>query len=465
LEKKMPEHYESQLHSLPDPGPSSQRNKLLSGGALILLFAVFVYVWVVPLFRSTGPSLWGHYGWREIYVGIPVALATLCAIAVTLCPAKFRRPLALRLTVVSLSTTIAIFAADAVYTVGIAGVGKADYWLDKAFISRTDNIADSELGFVRKPGISWTGNPLEREAPELQLQNRTLENTRTVHYRTSENGFRNPPGQSRADIVFIGDSYTEAAQVSEEDTFVQRVGAATGLSVANLGRGAYGPQQELIVLERYGLEYQPRFVVWQLFDGNDLNDARNYLAWRESSTPYTSSYKYRYLENSLITKLLFPTAVVDPGSPTATLHYHDGTQRPLYLRYGYYPDQPIQLAVGLTETQRAIEAGYRLTESRGIRLLVLFIPTMLQVLQPFITFDSVGDRDRYLPQSSSTDDFGIKMENFCAQLGCSYINTLPALRARAMADNRYIYFPSDEHLGIQGHEVVAEAVLEWIESQ
>jgi hypothetical protein len=57
------------------------------------------------------------------------------------------------------------------------------------------------------------------------------------------------------------------------------------------------------------------------------------------------------------------------------------------------------------------------------------------------------------------------MQNFCAQVGCSYINMLSALRARAMVDNRDVYFPSDEHLGIQGHEVIAEAVVAWIDSQ
>jgi hypothetical protein len=98
-------------------------------------------------------------------------------------------------------------------------------------------------------------------------------------------------------------------------------------------------------------------------------------------------------------------------------------------------------------------------------LLVVFIPTMLQVLEPFITFDSVSDRDRYLPEGRSQDDFGNRMEAFCAQLGCSYINTLPALRARALSDNRDLYFPSDEHLDIAGHAVVANAVLTWMSAQ
>ena len=452
-------------HAISDSPRPKWLPPLLWGLILLLLWAAFVYTWIVPLFRPAGPYLWGYYGWREIYTGIPIALGALCATAIAASPTRYRRQLALGLTVVCLSTTTAIFAADAIYTIGFVGVLKPDYWLDQAFISRRHNVADSELGFVRKPGISWSGNPLEREAPELVLQNRLYEESRFVHYRTSENGFRNAPGQTRADIVFIGDSYTEGSQVSEEDTFVQRVGAAAGLKAVNLGRGAYGPQQEFTVLQRYGLGYQPRFVVWQLFDGNDLIDAGNFARWKENPAAPPTFLKYRYLGNSLITRLLFPTALVDPGVPTATLRYHDGAVRPLYLRYGYIPDQPAQNPVGLAETQRAIEAGYRLCESRGCHLLVVFIPTMLRVLEPFITFDRMTDRDRYLPAGRSEDDFGSRMADFCARLGCAYVDMFAALRSKALTENRYVYFPSDEHLGVQGHEVVAEAVLTWISSQ
>lgn len=454
-----------QPHAISSSWRSTWLRRLLWGSALLLLWAAFVYTWIVPLVRPVGPYLWGHYGWREIYTGIPVAFATLCATAIALSPARYRRPLALRLTVVWLSTTTAIFTADALYTIGVVGVGQPDYWLDQAHISRRDNVADSELGFVRKPGISWSGNPLEREAPALALQHRSHEEGRLVHYRTSENGFRNAPGQSRADIVFIGDSYTEAAQVSEEDTFVQRVGASAGLRAVNLGRGGYGPQQELIVLQRYGLAYQPRFVVWQLFDGNDLDDARNFARWKENPNPPASPLKSRYLENSLLTRLLFQTALVERGVPAATLRSHGGTLRPLYPRYGYVPDQPAQNPVGLAETQRAIEAGYRLSESRGVRLLVVFIPTMLRVLEPFITFDRLSERDRHLPAGNPEDDFGSEMADFCARLGCSYVDTFSALRSQALTDNRHVYFPSDEHLDVHGHEVVAQVVLEWIRSQ
>ena len=80
-------------------------------------------------------------------------------------------------------------------------------------------------------------------------------------------------------------------QVDEGDTFVRRVAQSTGLSAVNLARGAYGPQQELIVLKRYGLAYKPRVVVWQLFEGNDLHDAEAFAEWKQNPQQVSTSLR------------------------------------------------------------------------------------------------------------------------------------------------------------------------------
>ncbi len=81
----------------------------------------------------------------------------------------------------------------------------------------------------------------------------------------------------RADIVFNpGDSVTEAGEVDEDETFVARTGRTLGVGVLNLGVSGYGPQQELVVLKRYGLPSNPRLVVWQVTEWNDVLDAETY---------------------------------------------------------------------------------------------------------------------------------------------------------------------------------------------
>ena len=119
-------------------------------------------------------------------------------------------------------------------------------------------------------------------------------------------------------------------------------------------RGAYGPQQELLVLQRYGLAYKPRAVVWQLFAGNDLNDAEAFAEWKQNPQHGEMSFKERYFNNSLLHEWLTNTREQEYSGPTATLRYHDGTERRIRVRYPYEPDQPLTMRLGMTETLMAL---------------------------------------------------------------------------------------------------------------
>ena len=418
----------------------------------VLLAVAFIYVWILPLFRPRGDYLWGHYRLRDIYIGIPIGLAVLCTILILAVPAHRRRPLAARLVTVAIAIVSVLAASDAVYALGFMGALRSNYWLDQAHISRRHSAADAELGFVRKPFVSWRGYVSEVD--------------RIVEYRADKNGFRNSTETQREDIVFIGDSFTESATIVEESTFVQRVAQSTGLSTVNLGRGAYGPQQELVVLKRYGLPYQPRFVVWQLFEGNDLTDAEVFAEWKENPQQVNTSWKRRYLDNSLLKHWLSNTRLQKPSGPMVSLRYVDGTSRRITLRYPYEPDQPSRMPLGMAETMQAIEAGHQLCESRGIQLLVLFIPTMVRVMAPEIAFDRVEDQKRYAPELQDRgDNFSGRINELCARIGCNFVDSFDALRQAAPETNHNLYIPNDEHLDVGGHEVMTQIVERWVQSE
>lgn len=420
--------------------------------ASVLLAAAFGYVWIVPLFSPRGVYLWGHYRLKDIYLGIPLAVASVCVLLVLVAPARYRRSLSLPVTTLGIALLVALAICDAVYAFGIMGIGKPNYWLDQAHISRLYSAADPELGFVRKPAVSWQGY-----VPDAN---------RFVEYRTDKNGFRNSIELQRADIVFIGDSFTESATVGEEDTYARRVAHSTSLSAINLARGAYGPQQELIVLKRYGFSYEPRFVVWQLFEGNDLLDAEAFVEWKTNPEQIVLPLKDRYLHNSLLQQVLANTRSQEPVGPLATLSYHDGSSRRVSLRYRYEPHQPATKQTGMTETLTAIQTGQELCRSRGIQLLVVVVPTMVRVMQPYISFNNFEERRDYYPERLPGDkDFTETVEEFCSDIGCGFIDGFDVLREASASDNRGLYIPSDEHLDVRGHEVVSKVISGWIQSK
>jgi len=153
--------------------------------------------------------------------------------------------------------------------------------------------------------------------------------------------------------------------------------------------------------------------------------------------------------------------------PAVKLQQSDGTERGITLRYEYDPDAPSKNPLGFAETTQAIEAGYRLCQSQGVKLVVVFVPTMVRVMEPYVTFDRAEDKIRYLPNNvgSEKNDFSGRMAEFCRKLGCPFIDTFTALRKAAAIDNRNLYIPVDEHLDIRGHELVAQTVAEWMRSQ
>ena len=416
-----------------------------------LLIAASCYLWVLPLLRPRGDFLWGYYRVKDIYLGVPVALTLLGTIGVHASTSKYRRQVVLRLVSVLVSVIVTVLAVDVVYALIVRGALYPNFWLDQAHVPRTHNVADDELGFVRKPGVSWRGYIKEAN--------------RLVDYRTDQNGFRNSPSEHLvADVVFIGDSYTEASQVNEGDTFVRRVADATGLSVVNLGRGGYGPQQELIVLQRYGLSYKPRFVVWQLFEGNDLVDANHFAAWKNAPHRSNSTLADRYFAHSFVTRLLNKTCVADRNIRWITFHYSDGNATRIPLHYLYQPSQPSSMLVGMEETSRALGLGHRLCDSQGIHLLVLFIPTMIRVMEPYVTLERKEDEIRYLPKHAGNDknDFASRVAALCGEVGCTFVDSFAALRDAAATENRNMYIPRDEHLDVRGHEVIAQLVSDWI---
>ena len=426
----------------------SKKKAIARGLGFTLLLAVSCYLWVLPLFRPRGDFLWGYYRLKDIYLGIPVGLSLLGTIAVLASPSKSRRRVAFRLASVFVSVIATVLLIDVVYAFIVQGALQPNFWLDQAHIPRTYNISDDELGFVRKPGVSWRGFIGEAN--------------RMVDYRTDKNGFRNPSNaQATADVVFIGDSFTEAVEVSESYTFVRRVGDATGLSVVNLGRGGYGPQQQLIVLQKYGLSYKPRFVVWQLFEGNDLMDAHNFHVWKQAPLQSDSTLADRYFAHSFVSKLLAKTRVADRSTPWITFHYSDGNSSRIPLHYFYEPSQPAELPVGMEETNRTVGMVHNLCQSHRIQLMILFVPTMIRVMQRYITVERKEDEVRYFPEHSDRD-FSARLTTLCAQLGCTFVDSSAAFREAAAIDNRNLYIPRDEHLGVRGHEVVAQLVTDWI---
>jgi hypothetical protein len=405
--------------------------------------------WVVPLVRGHGPYGGGHYKLIHIALGTFAALAWLASLAVALAPARLRRPLGFRLAAVLGTVAIVVPLGDLAATLWSVRFG--NLWYYSLSFSRKDNLPDPELIWKRKPGLSWRG----RKTPDCD----------EVDYRADEHGFRNPPGIAQADIVVVGDSVTEAGEVAEEATFVRKLGASTGLTTVNLGTSGYGPQQELVVLRRFGLSYHPRLVVWQVTEWNDLQDAQMYRDRHEAVARTLPPWKVLHARHSPVVQLV--SALLPGRRPNSVVFLRsDGRVEPRAF-WPYQPDLHRRLPEGFAETTRAIEEAFTLCRSRGIDFVVLYVPSHVRVLLPSLKFKDDAERDKFCPGgvADRDGDFAHALAASCARLGCPVIDICPPLRLRAAIDNRRLYVRNDPHLDIDGHDEVQKSLVRFVETR
>jgi hypothetical protein len=424
------------------PAPSGPRPWFVA-----VLGAAVLAWWVGPLVRPTGGYA-GHYRFFDLELGLVAAVVWLGVAAVALCPGRMRRSFTIRLVTVLGAVLITAGLCDVVCVVWAARFAR--FWYHGLDYAVRDNVPDPVLIWKHRPGLAWHG----RKTPDCEA----------IDFRTDEHGFRNPPGMRRADIVFVGDSVTEAGEVAEESTFVRKTAAISGRSAVNLGVFGYGPQQELGVLERYGFGYRPRVVVWELTEWNDLIDAELYRARNDPGRWRRPSWRKLYESHSPVVGLL---ARLFPVRRHHLVHFRrsDG---PVDRRAIWpYVDLTRKHPAGLDETRRAIATAHDLCQARGIAFVVLLVPDHLRILAPYLELKSAAERTLYAPPGGlePEHDLSHAIAAFCHQRGCRLIDLAEPLRRRAAIDNRHVYVKNDTHLDRDGHDEAARALAGWLSSR
>lgn len=99
-----------------------------------------------------------------------------------------------------------------------------------------------------------------------------------VHLTTDERGFRQygNPETDKKKVFFLGDSYTQSVEVSDDKVFYKIIGDSLPIEVFAYGMAGYGQLQELMILEEFYDEIQPDILVLQVCS-NDFIDNHHKL--------------------------------------------------------------------------------------------------------------------------------------------------------------------------------------------
>jgi hypothetical protein len=321
------------------------------------------------------------------------------------------------------------------------------------------NRIDRELIHLHKPGQRMVGETAGDLVEWLGVPERHMYRVDVQYDRF---GFRNPEGIERAGVVIIGDSFVEAGLVPQADLFSSRLAGTQGVRVANLGQSGYGPQQELIVLKRFGLGLQPKVVLWLFFEGNDLLDVTRYehavRDWGRTVKENHGFISRSFTRNSLrVVRGLLQSRKEDSGEA----HRRSGRFRlrpeePLYFAY---PGVPLSKEdeVSLAKAKQVLSEAAELSLARGSRFLLVYVPIKFRVYRDFCDFPKDG-----YGRTWTLNDLPERLRQWSEAEKIPFFDLTEPLK-RAAGRGELVFFPDDGHWNSRGNQIGAEAVARLIE--
>lgn len=455
-----------------DPKPDTLRSPTARGGRwcfpgwvlALVVVALPVAGWFLPG-QKPGAVL-GRLSYLQFWTATLLTGVALSLVTVLLVSRTRRRRVAFQMCALWLGILVAsVLAECAAWFLPVRDLMDNPWYL----LAPGGTSPSKRLPFERPAHLSWTG--LSRG--DLALLNGDNDPyAREVSFKTDGEGFRNPKVLQEADIVIIGDSYTEAGNVPEAEIYPTLVGKKLRLVVDNLGRAGYTTPTELIVLKRYGLKCSPKLVIWQLAEANDLVEVLTYQHWvargrrryfaarlgpeqRRRLAWQRRSPTYRVF--SLLRK---PT--LNPRLFSGNFQGSEDHEQPVRFLYSSGLDKAAVGNPGWGGLTNALAKGIELCRSNQIQVLVVLIPDKFRVLRDCTRFTpALARKLAQLPGLTAKPSFGTMVEAFCAAQQVPFVDATKRLQRQA-EQGELVYRAFDTHLSAAGHRAVADLIVETV---
>ena len=245
--------------------------------------------------------------------------------------------------------------------------------------------------------------------------------------------------------VAVGDSFTFGAGVEAEEAWPEQLSRLAGRNFANLGVGAYGPQQYTSVLKRYGLALKPELVLYATYLGNDLRDAALFVKWQQEGGADKERFVERFVAESrrFLARYSHLYQVLHPSKVTEAI----GDPKVLVMPEASPPASLRNIA--WEALRDAILAARQLTQAAGATLVLVHLPPKAQayhVRRPW----AEGDTRQLL--------------QLCEEYRIRCLDVTPRIQERTLAGEQ-LYFRLDGHWNAAGHRLAARTIYEYLVSQ
>jgi len=269
-------------------------------------------------------------------------------------------------------------------------------------------------------------------------------------YLTNCQGYRIPSGQDpqdkvdTADWLFIGDSFTQGAQVNFEQLYTTLVYKRNpNKIVINTGISGAGIAEEYNYYHKEGYLLKSSLVALQICS---FNDFMNVEPARRAFTDYLAHYSN--FIRFLLQGFKYQNAAQLPlGRWTEPFQPDLQSNRDYNI---FYREESLKKKTDLELFRRYLRIFNDEIKKQGSRLIVFLIPTKEQVeigcFQEVITAFQIQPNELDMLRPNKL------LRQFTDELDITFVDMLEPFRS-ARSD---VFFDDDEHLTISGHEVLAE---------
>ncbi|MEE2751787.1 MAG: SGNH/GDSL hydrolase family protein [Myxococcota bacterium] len=327
-------------------------------------------------------------------------------------------------------------------------------------------VLDATLGFFDPSLYLRDETLISRPAPNADVEIQAIEYTTRV--QTNSLGIRGSEIQRKSEdelrVLAIGDSFTLATQVQQEETFTEllepllRERLGRRVTVYNAGVDGYGTQQAIGWMDRLLQKVEPDAILLTFYTGNDLRDNAR-LPQRlmgelpsESPPPVELTPQERAFQSKLARHF---TMYAFLKRHLALRSMADD------FRIQEYRDEILpftdegSLERLIPATEMVLERFWQRCQSLQLQCMVALAPPayVIDTQRTPATFRAFG-----LDPSLARLDIPAHTVAKSAPDELTVIDLAPALREPRTQDT--LYYTFDPHWTPAGHEVVSQALVE-----
>jgi hypothetical protein len=286
-----------------------------------------------------------------------------------------------------------------------------------------------------------------------------------VEVDVDRNGFCNPAGAAehkQLDVLILGDSMTFCTAIRPSDTSSAQLERMTNLKTYNLGIPGIGPFEYVELLQKYGIARKPKFVVMNIYEGNDLRDVDRYYNFINAiGGPFAWSYALAFVKAGIElgwrkldrnTGINFRYSISTPNGRVrmnVTNQDRDEVHYARRLEAG---------SISLELVRPALDDFLRLARENDFVPLIFLIPGTYTAYARGIVFDD-PELEKTMREGGERQRKWLK--EYAESRHVMFLDLAPIFQEAGEKES-LSYFPANVHLTPHGQHIVASTIATTI---